>query len=68
MPHTVEFSAELKGRIAQAQRDIHDAMPFLDDVEGCGVNCQQQRELLDVLAKTLAEIEKRFIKAGRPGG
>lgn len=57
----VEFPEELKDRIREAQRRIHDTLPFVDEVEACGVQCQQQRALLEVLRKTLAEIESRFM-------
>lgn len=61
MPHVVEFSEDLKVKIRESQRKITDLQPFLDDVEECGVNCQQQRALLETLRKTLAEIETHFM-------
>ncbi len=68
MPHTVEFSEDLKSRIRESQRKIADVLPFLDDVEACGVGCAQQRELLETLRKTLAEIENRFMASLPAGG
>ncbi len=67
MPHTVEFSEDLKVRIRDAGRAIHDVLPFLDDAEECGVNCIQQRALLDVLRSTLAKIEEKFMQSKAEG-
>ena len=68
MPHTVEFSEDLKARVREAGRKIHDILPFLDDAEACGVNCQLQRDLLNTLRSTLGEIEARFFGDNAKGG
>lgn len=68
MPHTVVFSDDLKSRVREAGRKIHEILPFLDDAAACGVNCQLQKDLLDTLRSTLGEIEKRFFSDDSTGG
>ena len=61
MPHSVVFPPDLQARIREAQAKLREVLPFVDQVEECGVRCQEQRKLLDTLSQTLAMIESKFM-------
>ena len=45
----------------RAQRIISELWPIFENAEPCGVDCTAHRKIAEDFAKTLGEIEKRFL-------
>ncbi len=63
MPHTnpITLTESEAEQLTQAERQIHDILPVLDDLESCGVECDQLRIRLQQDQESLSEIRKRFV-------
>lgn len=46
--------------LQQAQREIHDILPVIDDAEKCGIECQQYRVLVDEVNERITKILQYF--------
>jgi len=55
------FGPEDWERLKQAQRVLHDLLPFFDKAEACGVECAGYRGLSTQLGDVMEVIEREFM-------
>jgi hypothetical protein len=57
----VRFTRQQYEALREAQRVLHDVLPDLDKMDGCGWDCQGYRILVADLANQLQAIERNFM-------
>lgn len=47
--------------LKSAQRTLHDLLPLIDKAEGCGIECQEFRNVAEELSRRLVSLEEKFM-------
>ncbi len=61
MPPFKPFTKADHQKLRNVLRQLHDLLPIVDDMNGCGIECQQSKLRITELTEQLTEIEKRFM-------
>lgn len=58
---------EVFNRLSAAERELHDALPLLDQMEECGRDCQAFREMVQTALDRTTAAKRNFKPANVPG-
>lgn len=57
---------EVWNQLSQAERELHDALPLLDGMEECGIECQDYRRMISAAQKRIEAAKRNFPPVNSP--